>query len=310
LPNWDGLPADITKRWPAASAKLLAGDTAALAELPIDHSVGVVADRGGRSAALQHLKHFLDISLPRYAEEANDPDHNIRSGLSPSLHFGHISPHEIFHELMTRERWTPSRLGEKTGGKREGWWGVGPGAESWLDEFVTWREIGYNLTSHRDDYDRYESLPDWAQATLEKHADDPRESVYSVDEFAAAQTHDSLWNAAQTQLLREGRIHNYLRMLWGKKILEWTATPRDALSVMIELNNRYALDGRNPNSYSGIFWCLGRYDRPWGPERPIFGTVRYMSSDNTIKKLHVKKYLETYAPRHDEPKRGGRTHSI
>ena len=133
------------------------------------------------------------------------------------------------------------------------------------------------------------------QKTLEKHLSDPRQYVYSLDEFAEARTHDPLWNAAQTQLLREGRIHNYLRMLWGKKILEWTASPRDALKVMIELNNRYALDGRDPNSYSGIFWCLGRYDRAWGPERPIFGTVRYMSSDNTAKKLHIKAYLRRYS---------------
>lgn len=300
LPPLMAMPAEIVQQWPAASAKLLAGDAAALAELPIDHAVGVVADRGGHAAAVQRLQHFLEASLPQYAEQANDPDQNARSGLSPYLHFGHISSHEIFHELMKRERWTPRRFGKQTGGKREGWWGVGPAAESWLDEFVTWRELGYNMTCHRDDYDRYESLPDWARATLARHARDPREFVYSLDEFRAAQTHDSLWNAAQTQLLREGRIHNYLRMLWGKKILEWTATPQDALAVMIELNNRYALDGRNPNSYSGIFWCLGRYDRPWGPERPIFGTVRYMSSDNTRKKLRVKKYLETYAPRTDE----------
>ena len=134
--------------------------------------------------------------------------------------------------------------------------------------------------------------PTWAQATLEKHIRDRREYVYSLDDFAAAETHDELWNAAQRQLVREGRIHNYLRMLWGKKILEWTATPREAIDVMIELNNRFALDGRDPNSYSGIFWCLGRYDRPWGPERPIFGTVRYMSSDNTQRKLRVKEYLQ------------------
>ena len=109
--------------------------------------------------------------------------------------------------------------------------------------------------------------PSWAQATLEKHIDDRREHVYTLGEFAAATTHDELWNAAQRQLLRQGRIHNYMRMLWGKKILEWSATPRDAIDVMIELNNRFAIDGRDPNSYSGIFWCLGRYDRPWGPER-------------------------------------------
>jgi len=295
LPPFKSLPPVITKRWPAVSAKLLARDRAELAALPIDHSVSIVEARGGSTVARQRLTKFLDHHLPHYAAGANDPDADNRSGLSPYLHFGHISAHELFHELMLREEWSPASLGEKTGGKREGWWGASPGAESWLDEFITWRELGYNMTSHRDDYDQYQSLPAWAQATLARHERDPRQFVYSLEEFATAATHDPLWNAAQTQLIREGRIHNYLRMLWGKKILEWTATPRDALDVMIELNNKYALDGRNPNSYSGIFWVLGRYDRPWGPERPIFGSIRYMSSENTRKKIRVREYLSTYA---------------
>ncbi len=295
LPLLKSLSPEITERWPAASAKLLADDATERTALPIDHSVGIVEARGGSTVARQRLTDFLDRHLFQYAAGANDPDAENRSGLSPYLHFGHISSHELFHELMTREEWSSESLGERTGGRREGWWGVSPGAESWLDEFITWRELGYNMTSHRDDYDQYESLPDWAQATLARHERDPRPFVYSLDEFAAAATHDPLWNAAQTQLVREGRIHNYLRMLWGKKILEWTATPRAALDVMVELNNKYALDGRNPNSCSGIFWVLGRYDRPWGPERPIFGTIRYMSSENTLKKLRVRKYLSAYS---------------
>jgi len=295
LPALKSLPAEIVRRWPQVSAKLMDGDSAELAALPIDHSVQVVDYRGGPAAARKRLRQFLDRHLANYTEAANQPDEDARSGLSPYLHFGHISPHELFHELMSRERWSPKRLAKKTGGKREGWWGASRGAEAWLDEFVTWRELGFNMTAHRDDYDRYESLPAWSRATLEKHTRDRRVYVYSLDEFAAAATHDPLWNAAQTQLVREGRIHNYLRMLWGKKILEWTATPRDALDVMIELNNRYALDGRDPNSYSGIFWCLGRYDRPWGPERPIFGTVRYMSSESTRRKLQVKGYQAKFS---------------
>jgi deoxyribodipyrimidine photo-lyase len=163
-----------------------------------------------------------------------------------------------------------------------------------LDELITWREVGYNFAAHRTDYDQYESLPEWAQNTLREHAKDERGAVYRVEEFEAAKTHDALWNAAQRQLVREGRIHNYLRMLWGKKILEWSRTPQEAARVMIHLNNKYALDGRNPNSYSGIFWVLGRYDRPWGPEQPVFGTVRYMSSENTARKVSVKGYLRKY----------------
>jgi deoxyribodipyrimidine photo-lyase len=168
-------------------------------------------------------------------------------------------------------------------------------AEGFLDQVITWRELGYNFTSHRADYDRYESLPDWAQKTLKKHARDGRKYVYNLEQFETAATHDQLWNAAQTQLVGEGRLHNYLRMLWGKKILEWSGSPQKGLEIMIHLNNKYGLDGRNPNSYSGIFWILGRYDRPWGPERPIFGTIRYMSSANTARKVSVENYVRKYS---------------
>jgi deoxyribodipyrimidine photo-lyase len=301
LPPLKSLPVEIMRRWPAANGQLLAGDPAGLSALPIDHSVGVLDERGGAKAARRRMRSFITQGLKRYADSANQPDDDARSGLSPYFHFGHISAHEVFKTLMSAEHWSPSQLGSDTSGKREGWWGASRNAEAWLDEFVTWRELGYNMTSHNDRYDRYDSLPDWAQATLAKHSSDRREHVFSPEEFAAAATHDPLWNAAQTQLLREGRIHNYLRMLWGKKILEWTAAPQDALAIMIELNNRFALDGRNPNSYAGIFWVLGRYDRPWGPERPVLGTLRYMSSQNTRKKLHVERYLRSYGVANETP---------
>ena len=179
-------------------------------------------------------------------------------------------------------------------GSREGWWGAAPEVESFLDELITWREVGYNMCALTDNFDQYESLPEWARTTLEQHAGDPREYIYTLEEFESAATHDELWNAAQNQLVREGRIHNYLRMLWGKKIFEWSPSAPEALDVLIELNNKYALDGRNPNSYSGIFWCLGRYDRAWGPERPVYGKIRYMSSDNTARKVKVKDYVAHY----------------
>jgi len=195
---------------------------------------------------------------------------------------------------MQADQWKPSQIAEKATGSSSGWWGASPEVESFLDELITWREVGFNMCARRSDYDQYESLPEWAQKTLAEHEKDRREYLYDLEQFEQAQTHDELWNAAQRQLLREGRIHNYLRMLWGKKILEWSNRPQDALEVMIQLNNKYALDGRDPNSYSGIFWCLGRYDRAWGPERPIFGKVRYMSSENTARKVRVKGYLEQY----------------
>src|SRR4029077_709573 len=155
-------------------------------------------------------------------------------------------------------------------------------------------EVGYNFSSHSDRYDDYDSLPDWAKKTLREHGRDERQYLYSLEEFEAGKTYDPLWNAAQMQLVREGRIHNYLRMLWGKKILEWSKSPKEALAILIELNNKYGLDGRDPNSYSGIFWVLGRYDRPWAPERPIYGSVRYMTSESTMKKLRMKRYLARF----------------
>ena len=143
---------------------------------------------------------------------------------------------------------------------------MSPAAEAFLDQAITWRELGFQNCAHQANYDRWESLPDWAKATLSAHASDPRPYHYSLAQFAAAATHDPLWNAAQRQLLAEGRIHNYLRMLWGKKILQWTGDPREALEVMVELNHRYALDGQDPNSYSGIFWILGALRSPLGAE--------------------------------------------
>jgi deoxyribodipyrimidine photo-lyase len=286
----------VAARWPAAAPALLAGEVSALAALPIDHSVPPVPTRGGPRAATATLDCFLEERLSRYADDRNEPDSGAGSGLSPYLHFGHVSVHEVLAKLAAREGWTPAQLAASARGKREGWWGMSAAAESFLDEIVTWREIGFNFCARRGDYDRFDSLPDWARKTLREHAADPRPHVYDLATLEAARTHDPLWNAAQIQLVREGRIHNYLRMLWGKKILEWSATPEDALAVLIELNNRWALDGRDPNSYTGIFWVLGRYDRPWAPIRPIFGSVRYMSSANTARKLHVKGYLSAYAP--------------
>jgi len=284
---------DVAERWPRAEPARLES-AAFLRDVVIDHDVAPVAYRGGEAAAHAALRSFLRQGLGRYAAERNHPDADAASGLSPWLHWGHLSAHDVLAELGRHEGWTPARLAGRADGRKEGWWGMSPDAEAFLDELVTWREIGFVECALRRDYDRYESLPDWARATLADHGSDPREWLYSLERFQTAETHDPLWNAAQRQLLREGRIHNYLRMLWGKKILEWTESPRDALAIMIELNNRYAVDGRDPNSYSGIFWCLGRYDRPW-PERAIYGKVRSMSSDSTRRKVRLDRYLRKFA---------------
>ena len=286
------LPAEVPPAWPHALDWLDAGGN--VQALPIDRRVRAVETRGGAVAARQRLAQFLTIDFPRLASGRNHPDEDFSSRLSPYLHWGHLSAHDVFDALMAREGWL-GHLPSKATGAKEGWWGVSAAAEAFLDELITWRELGYNLTSKQDDYDLFESLPPWALRSLELHESDEREFVYELAEFERAQTHDPLWNAAQRQLITEGRIHNYLRMLWGKKILEWSATPREALATMIELNNKYALDGRNPNSYSGIFWVLGRYDRPWHPERPVFGVIRYMSSENTARKMRVKEYVRKFA---------------
>jgi deoxyribodipyrimidine photo-lyase len=290
------IPSEVIRRWPPAFGRLPAGAPEAISALPIDHAVAPIDTRGGRTRARSRLRRFVDSRLDSYLEHRNSPESEVTSGLSPYLHFGQIGSHEIAAALLEREGWHPGRIGSDSSGSRTGWWGVSEAAEAFLDQLVTWRELGFNMSWHREDHDRFESLPPWALETLAVHESDPRQHVYTPEEFDRAATHDPLWNAAQIELVREGRVHNYMRMLWGKKILEWSPTPRHALHTMVELNNKYALDGRDPNSYSGIFWILGRYDRAWGPERPIFGKVRYMSSENTARKFPVAGYLKRFAP--------------
>ena len=289
------VPGEILRRWPPADDALLAADPKALAALPIDHRVPPAAGTpGGSPAALKRLKGFVARKQERYHTDANHPDAHGTSGLSPYLHFGHIGPHQVWQEIRRATGWHPGRLAPKPTGKREGWWGLDPGAEAFLDQFVTWRELGFNYCWQSDDYADYDSLPAWARSTLADHARDPRPYKYSLEDLEQARTHAPLWNAAQNQLRQEGVIHNYLRMLWGKKILEWSPSPREALERMILLNDRWALDGRDPNSYSSILWCLGRYDRAWGPERPVYGKVRYMRLAAAAKKLRLAEYLRHY----------------
>jgi deoxyribodipyrimidine photo-lyase len=289
-----GFPRAVRERWPRASSKLLDGRIG-LADLPIDHAVRPVVEAGGYEAAQRALGRFLDDRLDRYGAERNDPDADAASELSAWLHFGHISSHQILDAIARRRDWSPWQLSDEMSGKRRGWWNLDESVESFLDELVTWREVGYNFCFHRPDYGEFGSLPDWARRSLDEHASDPRPAIYSLEQFEDAATHDEIWNAAQNELRARGRIHNYLRMLWGKKILHWSRSPQEALDIMIELNNKYAIDGRNPNSYSGIFWVLGRFDRAWGPEREVFGKVRYMSSKNTRRKLRLDRYLNRWA---------------
>jgi deoxyribodipyrimidine photo-lyase len=260
--------------------------------LPIDHSVPRARAKGGAEAGSRTLSRFLSRHLPRYAAEHNHPDADCTSRLSPYLHFGHVSAHEVFAAVMTRERWTSRSLARKGGGAREGWWGVSESANLYLDQLVVWRELAFNGAEYLPGFGTLSAIPDWARATLRAHARD-RRRLYDLDTLECAATHDEIWNAAQRQLMREGWFHGYLRMLWGKKILEWSPDPQTALDRMEHLMNRYALDGRDPISYASFAWVLGLYDRPW-PEREVFGTVRCMTSASAKHKLRMRAFLARY----------------
>lgn len=286
----------ILATWPATSQALLDG-TEDLHTLPIKHHIEPTGLRGGEQAAQQRLSSFFSAIVHRYHTDRNRTDIASSSGLSPYFHFGHISVHQVIDTLFTHEKWTIPSSPPKSTGSRSGWWGMTEYAEAFIDEMITWRELGYIFNFHHPNtYDKLSSLPDWAKKTISEHKDDPRPIQYTLEELATSKTHDPIWNAAQNQLRKEGIIHNYLRMLWGKKIYEWSPDAQTAIDRLIELNNRYALDGRNPNSYSGIFWIVGRFDRAWGPIRPIFGKLRYMSSDSTKRKLKLTSYLKAYTP--------------
>ncbi|MCH8567673.1 MAG: hypothetical protein LAT67_05390 [Balneolales bacterium] len=288
------LPEELTVKYPAANrAERYSKEW--LKTIDVRQDIEPINLIGTREAGLERMQHFLEFDLKAYHQDRNDPDKEATSRLSPWLHFGKISEYEVVdHSLRRQPRdWSRDELVPQQG-KRDGFFGGEPGIEAFLDEVITWREVGFHFAHHTPNYDQFESLPDWAITTLTEHEADEREHIYSFEELAGARTNDDIWNAAQRQLVREGRIHNYLRMLWGKKILQWTPDARTALDYLIELNNLYAIDGRDPNSYSGIFWILGRFDRAWGPERPIFGKVRYMTSDSTRKKIKLKAYLEKF----------------
>jgi deoxyribodipyrimidine photo-lyase len=271
-----------------------------VASLPVDASVvPVPGTPGGTTAARARLAEFVAERLPGYAESRSKPaapDDGHASGLSPYLHFGHLSIEEVAAAVLG-DGWTPDELRVHNRGKREGYFSDDADVNGFLDEALTWRDVGFqwHWTRRKDTESLATALPPWAQATLRAHAGDARAFVYSRAEWEAAATHDPLWNAAQRELVATGTIHNYLRMLWGKKVIEWSRTPEDAYATLVHLNNKYALDGRDPNSYTGILWCFGLFDRPWAPERKVLGTLRYMSSDNTARKFRVQPYLDYVA---------------
>ncbi len=299
-PEFDGAPSRPVE---APFALWSAPDlTAFVKGLPLDAGVPpVTATPGGTPEARRRLAAFVKKRLRGYAQGRSlpcPPDRGHGSGLSPHLHFGQISVQEVVERVLaTQGLWTPEELRVHQRGKREGFFCDDADANAFLDQALTWRDVGlqWHWSRRRDASSLVTALPPWAFATLQAHVGDRRPHLYTREQLEAGETHDALWNAAQRELVATGTIHNYLRMLWGKKVLEWSASPAEAYLTLEQLNNRYALDGRDPNSYSGILWCFGAFDRPWAPERPVFGSVRYMSSENTARKFKLGPYLDWVA---------------
>jgi len=231
---------------------------------------------GGTHAALKRLRRFVDHQLADYDKQRNHPETDGTSQMSPYLHFGHISPLTI--ALAVDEA---VKAGKATQAARD----------SYINELIGWRELSVNFVKYVPNYDSIECAPEWAQKTLREHAHDKRDPAYMLEELERAETYDELWNAAQMQMVNTGWMHNYLRMYWAKKILEWAPNPAKAWEWAVILNDKYELDGRDPNGYNGIAWAMGGvHDRPWF-DRPIFGTVRYMSGASTGKKFDSKRYI-------------------
>ena len=249
-------------------------DTAEIiAKLDIDRSVKPTDSfHGGTDEAEELLNQFLNNKLDLYPQLRNDPNAECLSGMSPYLHFGQISPlHIALNTLETRS----------------------PGMEAYLEELIFRRELSTNFVFYNQLYDSFDGLPNWAKKVLLEHKGEPREYNYSSEELETAETHDLYWNAAQREMTLTGKMHGYMRMYWGKKIIEWSRTPEEAFQRCLYLNNKYELDGRDPNGFAGVAWCFGKHDRPWAG-RHIFGNIRYMSADGLKRKFDVDRYAKKY----------------
>jgi len=244
---------------------------ALLFPLTIDRTVPAsVLFTGGTAEANRRFEQFLKNRLDGFAENRNDPGGDGGSDMSPYLHFGQVSPVTLALHAQAQG---------------------GSGTPAFLEELIVRRELAVNFVRYNNAYDSFASLPAWAQKTLALHQGDQREYRYSLDELEQAATHDPYWNAAQQEMMKTGKMQGYLRMYWGKKILEWGKTPQDAYSAALYLNNKYEIDGRDPNGYAGVAWCFGKHDRPW-EEREIFGMVRYMNAQGLKRKFAMDRYLE------------------
>lgn len=233
--------------------------------------------KSGENIAEEILEEFISCKLSEYSDKRNDPNANISSNLSPYLHFGQISSQHIYLKLNEIEIQNTKLQDSKI---------------AFLEELIVRKELADNFCFYNKLYDKFEGFPQWAQNTLNNHRNDKREYLYNLEELENSVTHDNLWNAAQNEMGKKGKMHSYMRMYWAKKILEWTKTPEEALEFAIYLNNKYSLDGRDPNGYAGISWSIGgTHDRAW-PERAIFGKIRYMNYNGCKNKFNITKYIK------------------
>ena len=229
----------------------------------------------GQKAAKDMLEKFRFQKLAGYAELRNDPNKDAASNLSPYLHFGQISAQRVALEMIKQQ--------EKN-----------PDTESFLEELIVRRELSDNYCLYNSSYDNLSSIPEWASKTLDAHRKDEREYVYSLEEFEEAATHEDLWNAAQNEMRKSGKMHGYMRMYWAKKILEWSGSPEEAMEIAVYLNDKYQLDGRDPNGYTGCAWAIaGVHDRAW-TERPVYGKIRYMNYNGARRKFDVDAYCRRW----------------
>ena len=245
-----------------------------LKDLEIDRTVLPVSAfyTGGTSHAEALFEKFLTQKLSNYDQHHNMPEKGDVSCMSPYLHFGQISPLWLALRIKTLENRYPEAV------------------SAYLEQLIIRRELAMNFVYYTDNYDRYDCLPAWARTSLYLHREDFREYLYTAEELEKAQTHDAYWNAAMSEMLGTGYMHNHMRMYWGKKILEWSRTPEAAFETLLYLNNRYFLDGRDPNSYAGIAWIFGLHDRAW-QARPVFGKIRCMTASGLERKCDIQEYV-------------------
>ncbi len=284
------MPLEPVERMPSSEAWAPTDWEGVRARLQVESPSGTVRyPEPGESAALRHLETFIRERLDVYGERRNDPNAGATSGLSPYLHFGHVWAGTAALEARGVMNVLNSRSPDPTGVLNSR--SPVESTAAFLEELIVRRELSDNYCAYNSRYDSFDGLPLWAQASLDRHAADQREAIYTPGEFEEGRTHDPLWNAAQQELLRTGSIHGYMRMYWAKKILEWSPSPGEAFETAVSLNDRYSLDGRDPNGYAGVAWSIGGlHDRPWF-ERPVYGKIRYMNAAGCRRKFDVERYI-------------------